>query len=439
MTVHNTPPGPRGLPIIGNTHQWARDPLRFRERCAEQYGTVTSYDILGMDAYMLTNPDTIERILVREADSFPKHPKSLDRLRDIVGNGLLTSEGELWERQREAIEPAFYMAQIKRYADIMVDQTTERIAGWNPNNSLDLYHEMTRLTLEILVKTMFGRDIDLTARGIHDAVDALNAPLKPRNQPITLLAPDWAPIPFLRRARNALDHLDAQIYDIINNRRQSDEGHDDLLSMLLDTDAAMSDKQIRDEMMTFLLAGHETTALSLTYIFDLLSRNSDVEARLHEELETTLNGNRPTIADLSNFEYTERIVKEAMRLYPPAHELRRKATETVTIDSYTIPAGAVLVLPTWVMHRDERFWNDPETFHPDRWDMITDQPEFVYFPFGSGSRRCIGQQFAMTETQLIMATIVQKFTFDRQYETLSLSGGVTLRPTNTVEMVSQFR
>lgn len=437
--MNDTPPGPRGLPVIGNTHQWVRDPCAFRERCAKQYGPVVNYEIIGMDAYMLTNPNDIERVLVSEQEKFPKHQASSNQLRGTIGNGLVTSEGALWERQREAIEPAFYMSHIKRYADIMVNQTMKRMTDWEAGDSLDMKQEMMHLTLDILVEAMFGRDIDTDGRDIYAAVEALEAPLEPRKQPITFMAPDWLPVPFLRRAQEALTHLDEQIYDIITDRRRKDENRDDLLSMLLEADTEMSDEQIRDEMVTFLFAGHETTALTLTYIWDLLTRNPTTETHLHQELDETLAGDTPTVTDFSAFDYTENIVKEAMRLYPPAHEIRREPIEDITIDGYTIPKRSLITLPTWVMHHDERFWDDPEMFSPDRWETTTERPDFAYFPFGGGSRRCIGQQFAMTEAQLIVATIAQEFAFDRQYEDLALSAAVTLQPKGAVEMVPQPR
>lgn len=287
---------------------------------------------------------------------------------------------------------------------------------------------------------MFGEEIDLAARGIYDAVESMQAPFQPRNQPITLLAPDWAPIPFLRRAWSALDHLEAQIYAIIDQRRsrsKDNEPREDLLSMLLAAGVEMSDEQIRDEMLTFLFAGHETTALTLGYVLDLLTRNREAERRLHEELDEIRD--EPTIEDVAVFEYAEAIVRETLRLYPPAHEIRREPATDVTIAGYEIPAGALLVLPTWVLQRDERFWERPDAFRPERWLENTDRPDYAYFPFGGGPRRCIGQQFAMTEAQIVLATIAREWTFDREYDDLDLSAAVTLQPKGAIEMRPQRR
>jgi cytochrome P450 len=437
--TNDTPPGPRGVPVIGNTFQWASDPCGFRERCAEQYGPVVNYDILGMDAYMLTDPDAIKRVLVDEPDRFPKQSSRNGHLTKLVGDGLLTSDGDLWQQQRAAIEPAFYMSHIKNYSDIMVNRTTERLAGWDSGSTLDINREMRRLTLDILVEAMFGQEIDSEARGLHEATADIRAPLDPRKQPITFIAPDWAPIPFLRREQNAIEHIEEQIYEIITSRRRSNEDRDDLVSMLLDADTDMDDEQIRDEMVTFLFAGHETTAAALTYIWHLLSRAPEVETRLHDELDTVLDSGSPSIEDIPALDYTEAVVKEALRLYPPAHEMRRTPTEDVTINGYTIPEGEMVVLPTWVLHHDGRFWDTPEAFRPERWEKDADRPEFAYFPFGGGHRRCIGQQFAMTEAQLLVAMIAKKFTFERQYDDLSLSASVTLSPKGPVEMVPQSR
>ncbi|NHN60412.1 MULTISPECIES: cytochrome P450 [Halorussus] len=438
MTTTRTPPGPRGLPLLGNTHQWARDPCSFRERCAEQYGRVVNYEIIGWDAYMLTDPADVKRVL-EDRETFPKHRESDDQLREVLGDGLIVSEGDRWERQREAIQPAFYMSHIERYADIMVSRTEDTTDRWRDGGTVDLRSEMMRTTLEILVEAMFGEDIDLEARGIYDAVEAMQEPLRPRNQPVTFLAPDWAPVPFLRRADRALDHLEAQVYDILDERRRTDTNRDDLLAMLLGADAEMDDEQIRDEMLTFLFAGHETTALALTFIWDLLSRNPEVEARLGDEIAAVVDG-RPTIEDVFAFEYAEAVVKEALRLYPPAHEIRREPAEDVLIGDYRIPAGSLLVLPTWVLHRDERFWDDPDEFRPER--FVTDdadRPEYAYVPFGGGPRRCIGQQFAMTEAQLVLATMAREWTVDRNYGDLDLSAAVTLQPKGEVPVTTERR
>jgi cytochrome P450 len=456
MATQQSPPGPRGLPLVGNTHQWARDPCGFRERCAAEYGPVANFEMLGWDTYMVTDPEEIERILVSDSDRFPKHTDSNNELKQIVGDGLITSEGDLWQRQREAIQPAFYMDHIREYADIMVSRSEEASERWQAGEAVEMREEMTRLTLEILVDAMFGRDIDIEERGIYEAVEAFQKPMQPAYQPITFFAPDWTPLPFLRKANRAHDHLHEQIYDIIDRRRAGEDDRDDLLSMLLDAETAMSDEQIRDEMMTFLFAGHETTALTLTFLWDLLSRNPDAFNRLRAELDETLDG-RPTIEDVFELDYTKAVVQEAMRLYPPAHEIRREPAEDVEIAGYRVPEGSLVLLPTWVMHRDERFWNDPERFRPERFldgevprasdtstgeqsdPGDTDRPEFAYFPFGGGPRHCIGHRFAMTEAQLVVATLAREWTLDRRYDELAVSAAVTLQPKNDVTMVPHSR
>jgi cytochrome P450 len=451
MATQQTPPGPRGLPIVGNTHQWARDPCAFRERCAAEYGPVVNYELLGWDAYMVTDPDEIERILVSESERFPKHSDSNSELKQIVGDGLITSQGDLWERQREAIQPAFYMDHIREYADIMVSRSAEAAERWSGGEPVAVREAMTRLTLEILVDAMFGRDIDIEERGIYEAVEAFQKPMRPKYQPITFFAPDWTPLPFLRRANRAHAHLHEQIDDIIDRRRarrtapqsqrDRDASRDDLLSMLLDADAGMSDEQIRDEMMTFLFAGHETTALTLTFLWDLLSRNAGALDRLQAELDEVLDG-RPTIEDVFELDYTEAVVREAMRLYPPAHEIRREPVEDVEIAGYTVPEGSLLILPTWVMHRDARFWARPEQFRPERWlddGPATDRPDFAYFPFGGGPRHCIGHRFAMTEAQLVVATLASQWELERQYDDLAVAAAVTLQPKGDVPMVPRPR
>ena len=438
MTETTAVPGPAGLPLLGNTLQWARGPLEFHERLAD-YGRVVRYEALGDERYMLTEPADIERVLT-DTEQFPKHRRSTDQLSEIVGSGLLTSEGELWERQRAAIQPAFYMDHIKRYADVMVERAVATADRLTAGRTVDVHAELTRTTLAILLDCMFGADLDIEARGLYDTVDAIQTPLQPRNQPVTLFAPDWLPVPMLRRAERAQRDLRAEVTDILETRRQDDADRTDLLSMLLDSDTPMSDEQIRDEMVTFLIAGHETTALTLTYALDLLSRNPDAEARLHAELDETLDGT-PTIEDVFEFEYTGAVVTEAMRLYPPAFELRREPSAPAQFGPYTVPEGALLLLPPWVMHRDERFWDSPDAFRPGRWldDASDGRPDFAYFPFGGGPRRCIGRQFATTEAQLVLATLADRFRFDREYGDLKLSAAVTLKPKTDIDMTPRRR
>ena len=430
-------PGPTGVPLLGNTLGWARDPLGFHERLAA-YGRVARYEALGQERYLLTDPEDIERVLT-DTDTFPKHDASIEQLGETVGSGLLTSDGELWERQRAAIQPAFYMDHIKRYADVMVDRAAAAADRLAAGETVDVHDELTRTTLEILLDCMFGADVDFEERGLYDTVEAIQTPLQPDNQPITLFAPDWLPVPMLRRAERARGELRATVTDILDQRRGSGADRTDLLSMLLDSDTAMADEQIRDEMVTFLVAGHETTALTLTYTLDLLSRNPEPAERLHAELSETLSG-RPTIDDVLTFEYTEAVVKESMRLYPPAFEIRREPAHAVQFGDYTVPEGALLVLPVWVLHRDGRFWDDPEQFRPERWlDGDRDRPAFAYFPFGGGPRRCIGRQFAMTEAQLVLATLLSEWRFEREYDQLDLAPAVTLKPATDVEMTPRRR
>lgn len=425
-------PGPTGLPVLGNTLGWARNPLEFHERLAD-YGRVAHYEALGQERYLLTDPEDIERVLT-DTDTFPKHEGSTDQLRKIVGSGLLTSDGELWERQRDAIQPAFYMDHIKRYADVMVERADAAADRLTAGRTVDIHGELTRTTLEILLDCMFGADVDFESRGLYDTVETIQTPLQPDNQPVTLFAPDWLPVPMLRRAERARGELRATVTDILDSRRGSDADRTDLLSMLLASDAAMSDQQIRDEILTFLIAGHETTALALTYTLDLLSRSPEAERRLRAELDETC-ADRPTIEDVFAFEYAEAVVKEAMRLYPPAFEIRREPTGSVQFGDYTVPAGALLLLPVWVLHRDGRFWDAPEQFRPERWlGADTDRPKFAYFPFGGGPRRCIGRQFAMTEAQLVLATLLSEWRFEREYGDLSLAPAVTLKPKTDIEM-----
>lgn len=439
MSGTKEPSGPRQLPLLGNTHQWIRDPCEFKTRAAEEHDRVVHFNIFSTDTYLLTEPEDIERVFVEHGENFQKHRRTNEQKRKWLGQGLVTSDGELWRRQRKALQPAFYMDQIKSHVDSMVGRARDATDRWHDGQTVNMMDEMNRTMLEIIVESMFGEDIQIAERGLYQAVEEMKGPLKPKNQPITFLAPDWAPIPFLKRSIEARDHIRSEWYDLIEERRRSDEDRHDLLALMLKSDTEMSDEQICDEMMTFLLGGHDTTALTMTYTLDLLSRHPEVGEKLRAEIDETVDG-KPGFEDIPELSYTENVVKESMRLYPAgAHELRREVVQDVTFGDYHVPAGSMVVQSAWVTHRDERFWGDPDTFRPERWDEDADRPEFAYFPFAGGPRRCIGAQFAMLEAQLVLSTLAKDWTFEREYDELELSATITLKPKNDVEMTVRRR
>jgi cytochrome P450 len=447
--MNSLPPGPKGKLITGVMREFNRDTLGFIERCQRDYGDVVRSRFLYLHAYFLYNPADIETLLTTDAKSYRK-ARSLRSpfFHRLVGNGLVTSEGDFWRRQRRLAQPAFHRQRISSYGEIMVEYTKRAIAAWNDGEHRDVAREMNRLTLEIVVKTLFNSDVSNDA----DHVGAiLSQIVKPFASQATLkwIADNRLPTPGHRRYFNAVSEIDRVVFRIIGERRASGTDEGDLLSMLLqaqDEDGSqMSDAQLRDEVMTLFLAGHETTALALSWSWYLLATHPEAEQKFHAELEEVLgaNGHRtPQVADLPKLKYTEMIAKEAMRLYPPAYAVGREAIEETEIGGFRVPRNTQLFAFQWVTHRDPRYFDRPDEFDPDRWatDSIQNLPKYAYFPFGGGPRQCIGNYFAMMEVVLLMATIGQRFKFSldegHKVEVLPV---LSLRPRNGIKVVIQGR
>jgi cytochrome P450 len=409
------PPSPPGHLLGGHLHEFRHDRLGFFTRCARQYGDFVPLRLGPIRAVLLNHPDYFEYVLVSHNHNFIKH-RGLRMNRLLLGNGLLTSDGDFWLRQRRLAQPAFKPSRIAAYGETMVAYAERLLAGWKPGETRDLQPEMTRLTLEITAKTLFGADVAGDAADIGAALADALASFDVRISSWFPL-PYWVPTPTNRRLVRAVKRLDEIVYRIINERRASGEDKGDLLSMLLhaqdDEGGAMSDKQLRDETMTLFLAGHETTALALTWTFYLLAQNPYAEGKLREELAEVLGGRAPTVADLPRLRYAEHVATESMRLYPPAYAFGREALADCEIGGYPVRKGTTLFLSQWVMHRDPRFYDEPERFLPERWadGLLQRLPRFAYFPFSGGPRQCIGDRFAMMEAVLIVATVAQRYRF----------------------------
>ena len=405
------PPGPKPHFLIGNIPLASRNPLAVFSGWAREYGDIFYYRAGWLHVYFLNHPELIESVLVRHPQNFWKDPV-IRNSRWLFGESLLTSEGEAWKRQRRLAQPAFHRERILSYAGVMTQYTEQAIADWEDGAALDIHQEMMRLTLSIAVRTLFN----VEPEGTREISGALNV-LTRNFAGAWMMLPSFArmlPRPGLLEFRRAVRKLDDTVYQIIGrHQRNGDSG--DLLSMLVqarDEDGSQfSDQQLRDEVMTFLLAGHETTALALSWAWHLLAENREAAQKLHEELKRVLGGRVPTIADLPLLKYTEGIVKESMRLYPPAWAVGRTAICEFELAGYRIPKGASVVASQWVMHRDSRFFAEPMKFDPGRWlrDESRTLPRFAYFPFGAGPRQCIGASFALMEAVLVLATIAQKF------------------------------
>jgi cytochrome P450 len=398
---------------------------------------------LPLQLYFVADPGCIEEILLKKADSFRKDRTSR-LLSRVVGNGLLVNEGESWRRQRRLLQPAFHHRQLRSYATVMVGAIERASATWKTGQLRNVHEDMMGVTMNIVAETLFGTDVSADAghvgRVISDVMEEFGRilGLAARFQP-----PAWVPTLANRRLRASARKVDEVILGIIDARRRSpsDGAEDDLLSLLVrarDEDGGrMTDAQVRDEAVTLFLAGHETTALALTYSLYLLATHPECQARLADELDRVLGGRTPGLDDLENLKVTDAIVLESMRLYPPAWVMARQALTDVEIGGTQFRKGAEFVMSPWVVHRDPGNFEDPEAFKPERWenDLAQRLPRFAYFPFGGGPRVCIGNRFAMMEAKLVLAVAIQRFRFEVAPETdLALFPSVTLRPRHGVRL-----
>jgi cytochrome P450 len=433
------PPGPKAHLLVGNLAEFRKNPLDFFTDCARRYGDIAHYRILNVSVFLLNHPDLIEDVLSGDYRNFTKG-RIMRANRSMLGNGLILNEGADWLRQRRLIQPAFHRDRIAAYADVMVAFTQRLVDTWQDGEIRDILSEMKRLTLEIIAKTIFDVDVSSQASMVGQALQIFLEEFAAQTAS-GLLIPERIPTPGNLRLRKAARRMDAMVYRMIQQRRSSGRPHNDLLTLLLEArderGDRMNDQQIRDEVMNILLAGHETTALALVWTWYLLAKNPEVENRLHAELDRVLSGRSPEFTDIPNLPYTDWVLKEALRLYPPVWCLTRVALHDGEIGGYALPAGTSLSVSQWVMHHDPRYFDDPEEFKPQRWENNLSKrlPAFVYFPFGGGPRRCIGYPFAMTEAVLIIAALASKFRF-------SLAPGhpvvpwpsITLNPKNGLKM-----
>jgi cytochrome P450 len=376
------------------------------------YGDIVTMRYYNFRVYFVSHPDYIEQVLVTDNRKFIKG-RILRKNRQLFGNGLLTSEGDFWLRQRRLAQPAFHRGRVASYADTMVRLASRMASEWSNGEERDIHSEMMRLTLSIVAKTLFDADVDREAKRVGHALEAimqLNSDFRK-----FILTPTWLPTPRKIRATIATAKLNRIVYRFIEDRRASGVDNGDLLSMLLaardDDGSRMTDRQLRDESITIFLAGHETTANALSWTWMLLAQNPHVESKLHEELDRVLGGRTPTLDDLPNLRYTGLVITESLRLYPPAWGMARVAIEDTEIAGYPIPKGCGVSLAQWVVHRDPRWFEAPLEFRPERWegDLAKRLPRFAYFPFGGGPRQCIGNNFAVMEASLLLATLAQQF------------------------------
>jgi cytochrome P450 len=376
-----------------------------------------------------------------DPDTYPKPAFQSDALGDLLGEGLLLSEGETWEKQRNLTNPAFAMGRLANFADRIVDHADAMLAEWEDGQRVDVEREMTAVTLDVIADLMLGVELDADrVETVRESLDPLGAQFEP--DPIAFATPDWVPMPGDREYQQALSTLEGVVEDIIAERRGTEgdsEGPMDMLSILLRAQdrGEQSAQQLRDEVVTMLLAGHDTTALTLTYTWYLLSEHPSAREKVHEEIAAVVGDDRPTMDDVQEFEYVEWVVDEAMRLYPPVYTLFREPTEDVELSGYQLPEGSALMLSQWAVHRSPRWYDNPDQFEPERWatDRVKERPRFAYFPFGGGPRHCIGKHLAKLEAQLILARTASQFELDAADRgPLDFRPSLTMHPKDGMEM-----
>ncbi|MFC4408567.1 cytochrome P450 [Haloarchaeobius iranensis] len=421
-------PGPDGLPVLGETLSFLSADIEYGTEL-QSYGDVVGFEALGRQFVAVYDPEVVQEILVERDDEFCKGEFER-QLGDLLApDGLVFTEGEQWARDRRLLQPAFTPGRIRSFGDTMVARAAATVDGWDDGAVVDLRSECSRLTLDILTRTLLDLELDgERGRVVREVVDAIGD----RTSGFASVLPDWLPTPTNRRFERRMNAMDDLLETLVAARRTANgDGHDDLLSTMLDAEypdgSTMSAETVRDQLFTFLFAGHETTALGLTYALWLVAGDETVRADLDAELDSVCGASDPGFGDIPALELTGAVVDEALRLYPPAYAIYREPVGETTLGGYTVPDDSTVMLAAYQIHRDERWWDAPAEFRPRRWLAgDDDRPEYAYFPFGGGPRHCIGMRFARMELQLALATVLQRVRFERVTETLTPDAKTTL-------------
>jgi cytochrome P450 len=448
MTAPTLAPGPRGLPFFGQIFEAWKNPLELVHRSHVAYGDHVALRF-GPARYLLVNdPDSVKHVLVDNHRNYQKSV-SYDGLKLVLGSGLLTSEGNFWRRQRKLAQPAFHKEKLALFAEMMVSDTNSMLDEWQRTDDgapFDVHDEIMRLTFSIVCRTLFSTDTKEQAEDVGRAT--LIAMRYAREYTGGLYRmPTWLPTPKNVRFKKASRTLDELVLGIINGRRESNVEANDLLSMLMsardeETREQMTDRQLRDEVMTLALAGHETTANTLTWTLHLLSQHQDVFSRVRAEADQVLGACDPGLAQLGQLSLTRRVIEESMRLYPPAWIFERQAIKDDELGGFRVPKDTVVAVSPYTLHRHPRFWPEPERFDPDRFlaERIQERPKHAYLPFGAGPRVCIGNAFAMMEAQIILAMIARRYELTAAPDfSVEAEPSVTLRPREGVFMTRRAR
>jgi len=438
------PPGPprRKSNVLGQLryfYNFATNPIGFVRERFDRYGDI--YYAPGGDGhlYVLRHPDHLREVFLNQAAKFKKKHSAFEQLAQVLGNGLVNSDGDVWRRHRRMIQPAFQPKRLAEYAAAMIRESEGVAARWQHGQVYDMTDEMTELTLRIVCQTLFSHDVTGAANDVGRAMVTLqNSMSRPD------LLPQWMPSPNRKRIADAIGLFDKIIYDLIDARTANDpDAPADLLQRMVDAVDTEGDgkgltrTEVRDELVTMFIAGHETTSQALTWTWYLLSQNPEAERKLHAELDSVLGDRAPTYEDLPKLVYTEQVLKESMRIYPPVFMLARRAEEDAVIGTYTIPAGSEVVMWLYMTHHDPRWFPQPDEFRPERFTPENEKklPKLAYLPFGAGGRACIGKIFAMNEARLAMATMAQKFRFELDpSQKIALKPRLTLSPKHGMRM-----
>lgn len=430
------PPSPAGTPGLGVLLPLRRDTLGTLERARRECGDVVRLDAgprgLRSQIHAFFHPDAVRHLMATEADRYRKDNVFYNELRWALGDGLLNSQDERWKRQRRFIQPLFTRKRIATYADAMGKEAEALSARWRGAGVLDLHAEMSRVTLRVVGRLLFGADVERAVPVVAYAFPVLGEYARRRAYSPFRLSRDL-PLPANRRAHRAQAALHAECDAMIAGRRASGARGDDLLSMLIaarDEGDALDDEEIRDQVLIFLLAGHDTTAIALTFALHLLGHDRDEQERVRAEVRAVAGDRTPGAADVERLERTTMVLKEAMRLYPPAWGFGRRSAAADEIGGYAIPQGADVLVSPWVTHRHPAFWDDPEAFRPDRFTRAAEaeRHRHAYFPFGAGPRACIGQYFSMLEAAILLAVLVRDHELESLSDRVPLAPRITLHP-----------
>ncbi|PCJ88191.1 MAG: cytochrome P450 [Flavobacteriales bacterium] len=442
-------PKVKGHWLFQNSMEIKENILGFVQKYRPQYGNYFRADTIAQDICFITDPDGVKHVLQENNRNYTKS-FGYEILKMFLGEGLLTSEGDFWRKQRRLAQPAFHKERLAKITKEMAASAEQMSENWEKlsenGKAVNVLHQMNEITLDIVAKSLFGADVGANLEDIRNAITITNEYAMKRIVQLVRL-PLWIPTPAIRKYNKAARKLNDIIFGIIEKRRKNQAEHPDLLSMLMaavdeETNEGMDDQQLRDEAMTIFIAGHETTAIALFWIWYLLAKHPEVEKKLHEELSAVLGDQQPSYEHIPRLKYTRQVIDESMRLYPPAWMVGRRPIKDDVIGGYQVPKGINVLMCTFDIHRHPDYWENPEEFNPERFseENVKKIKKYAYFPFGGGPRLCIGNNFALMEAQIIVATLAQKFKLKLASEKHpEMEPLITLRPKGEIEMVIEKR